>query len=70
MMLPRFVFFITVNPLLSNGSVLDQKIRDFYVSDCEHETTKPSEQKRAMLLHPSAFEFKVRSEQTCSLLPD
>ena len=26
----------TVKPRLSNASVLDQKIRDFYVSDFEH----------------------------------
>ena len=50
-----------VEPRLSNDSVLDQKIRDFCVSDVERKfgsrpnQKKPSEHKRAMMLHMSAF---------------
>ena len=72
--------------LFSTKSVIDQKIRDFYVSDFEHKfdsrpnREKPSQHERAyskprelacaMMLHSSTFELKVLSKQTCSLLSD
>ena len=61
--------------LFSAKSVFDQKIQDFYVSDFEYtckfgsgpNREKPSKHECATMLHPSAFETKVRSGQTWSL---
>ena len=72
--------------LFSIKSVFDQMIRDVYISDFEHKFgsrpnreklseheraySRPRKLERAMMLHPSGFEFKAISEQTCSLLAE